>query len=747
MKIACDPVLIYTVIVMMSIMYHYKSEHTLIYGIVSFVIAGLSFRLFDYMTKHKFIGTIGYIVLFLVFMYAVGFAQKNGENSYPLSFGVWFLTPQDVLDYSQWYTIVIFLLFQLFMMSVIYYFTKIRYRIFMGFLIFIIPFAIYGKEYEKMPTCFIILLAVSYILIMIDFRQMQNTEETEIVGRKTIWKSVTAYAVVFASVASMIPKPEIEADRDFLDTLISAEQFTDRLTAMLNVFRDDTDGQQFFRTNINTPLYYVNASEPMRLKTTTFSTYHYDTDSWSVEDSDRNFVKTFESESKSMKNGLLEFSETGSIVKAVLYAGELDGEFAEKYGFEGYSENDISISESKWVSIISNVRGSQFAPVPPLVQNFWSTSYRNRMALIKSGLIYADNSKSRDYFAYDEKFVYNYTPDTFFMNSLNKSVTDIFSDADYKEILSDALEVLESQSEYDEKIRNYINLISDEISDYEDYDDFLLDYGESQMIYNLALEITSGYTSDYDKAKAIEQYFSNNNYVYDLDYRKEKGDNAEDFIFTAKRGVCYEYATAMVLLARAVGIPARFCEGYNMSQLYNNKAINTNFIVTGNDAHGFPELYIRGFGWMSFEPTVSSDENAEQENTTADSLARAGFIILLLAFAMMMCIFLYPAVSHRLFIFRYSRKSPNEAVSAILCRIYRVFSIDRGYTSQETADLIHNEWNADIYSIADMFDRMVYGEAVLNDIEREKAMSEYIAAYEAYKEKKRKRNGKIKKSV
>ncbi|MDE5771208.1 MAG: hypothetical protein K2I06_06205 [Ruminococcus sp.] len=747
LKIACDPVLIYTVIVMMSIMYHYKSEHTLIYGIVSFVIAGLSFRLFDYMTKHKFIGTIGYIALFLVFMYAVGFAQKNGENSYPLSFGIWFLTPQDVLDYSQWYTIVIFLLFQLFMMSVIYYFTKIRYRIFMGFLILIIPFAIYGKEYEKMPTCFIILLAVSYILIMIDFRQMQNTEETEIVGRKTIWKSVTAYAVVFASVASMIPKPEIEADRDFLDTLISAEQFTDRLTAMLNVFRDDTDGQQFFRTNINTPLYYVNASEPMRLKTTTFSTYHYDTDSWSVEDSDRNFVKTFESESESMKNGLLEFSETGSIVKAVLYAGELDGEFAEKYGFEGYSENNISISESKWISITSNVRGSQFAPVPPLVQNFWSTSYRNRMALIKSGLIYADNSKSRDYFAYDEKFVYNYTPDTFFMNSLNKSVTDIFSDDDYKEILSDALDVLESHSEYDEKIRNYINLISDEISDYEDYDDFLLDYGESQMIYNLALEITSGYTSDYDKAKAIEQYFSNNNYVYDLDYRKEKGDNAEDFIFTAKRGVCYEYATAMVLLARAVGIPARFCEGYNMSQLYDNKAINTNFIVTGNDAHGFPELYIRGFGWMSFEPTVSSDGIAEQENTTADSLARAGFIILLLAFAVMMCIFLYPAVSHRLFIFRYSRKSPNEAVSAILCRIYRVFSIDRGYTSQETADLIHNEWNADIYSIADMFDRMVYGEAVLNDIEREKAMSEYIAAYEAYKEKKRKRNWKIKKSV
>ncbi|MDE6666201.1 MAG: hypothetical protein K2K14_08475 [Ruminococcus sp.] len=743
-RIACDPVLIYTVIIMMSIMYHYKSEHTLIYGIVSFVITGLSFRLFDYMKKHKFIGTIGYIALFLIFMYAVGFAQKNGENSYPLSFGIWFLTPQDVLDYSQWYTIEIFLLFQLFMMSVIYYFTRIRYRIFMGFLIFIIPFAIYGKEFEKMPIYFIILLAVSYILIMIDFRQMQNTEETEIIDKKTIWKSIASYAVVFAAAAAIIPKPEIEANRDFLDTLISAEQFTDRLTAMLSVFRDDTDGEQF-RTNSNTPLYYVKANEPMRLKTTTFSAYNYNNDSWSVEDSDRNFVRTFESGKESVKNGLLEFSETGSITKAILYTAGLDSEFAEKYGFEGYSENDVSIPESKWVSITSNVRSAQFAPVPPLVQNFWYTSYQNRMALIESGLIYADNSGSRSgHFAYDEKFVFSYTPDTFFINSTNKSVTDKFSDADYETILSDALEILENESGHDEKVQTYINQLQNEIDDYKDNRDILLDYGDSQMIYGLAQEITAGYSSDYDKAKAIEAYFRNNDYIYDLDYRKGKGDNVEDFIFNAKRGVCYEYATAMVLLARSVGIPARYCEGYNMSQLYNNRAIDTNFIVTGNDAHGFPELYIRGFGWLSFEPTVSNDEITEQGNTTADSLARAGLIILLTALVVIICIFLYPVVSHKLFIFRYRKKSPNEAVSAIMCRTCRVFGISRGYTSQETAQIIYSEWNADIYGIAEMFDRAVYGEAVLNDIEREKAMEEYIAAYEAYKEKKRKRNKKIK---
>lgn len=92
-KTVSDPVLIYTVIIMMSIMYHYKSEHTLIYGLASFIIGGLSFRFFDYMTKHKIIGSLGYIALFSVFMYAIGFTVNKGSESYPLNFGVWFLTP------------------------------------------------------------------------------------------------------------------------------------------------------------------------------------------------------------------------------------------------------------------------------------------------------------------------------------------------------------------------------------------------------------------------------------------------------------------------------------------------------------------------------------------------------------------------------------------------------------------------------------------------------------------------------
>ena len=187
-------------------------------------------------------------------------------------------------------------------------------------------------------------------------------------------------------------------------------------------------------------------------------------------------------------------------------------------------------------SIFSNSGGSQFAPVPPLVQNFWSTSYSQEMALIYSGIIYANGK--HNCFSYDEKFAFSYTPETFFMNQQNKSAIDALSVDDYEQMLSEAISLSGDDS----------GIISDELNNFISYNDILLDYGNNPRIYSLAQEITDGLTSDYDKATAIERYFSDNDYVYVLDYKKTNTANAASFIFTSKRGVCYEYATAMLLL-------------------------------------------------------------------------------------------------------------------------------------------------------------------------------------------------------
>ena len=169
-----DPVLMYTVVVMMSIMYHYRPQLTLVYGIAAYVLGFLIFRIFDFIDKHHVLGTFAYIGLFLAFVYLTGWFADIGSDDYVVGFGLWFFTPQDALDYNKWYTLALFMLFMLFTSSVIYYFTRIRYRIFMGFLIFIIPFVIYGKEQEFMPTIFIILMSVGYILLMVHFRELKT---------------------------------------------------------------------------------------------------------------------------------------------------------------------------------------------------------------------------------------------------------------------------------------------------------------------------------------------------------------------------------------------------------------------------------------------------------------------------------------------------------------------------------------------------------------------------------------------
>ena len=176
-----DPILLYTTLIMSVLMYHYYDKSMTQFVVASYVVTYFLFRLFDFMNKRKIIGGVLYIFTGYLFYLAVVYFGRRGWDYYEevlqtknISYGLWFITPQLALDYNIWYSRLTFMLFSFFMASVIYYFTRIRYRVFMGFLIFIIPFLIYGKEYEKMPVIFIILLAASYIAVMVYCRQLHN---------------------------------------------------------------------------------------------------------------------------------------------------------------------------------------------------------------------------------------------------------------------------------------------------------------------------------------------------------------------------------------------------------------------------------------------------------------------------------------------------------------------------------------------------------------------------------------------
>jgi len=127
----------------------------------------------------------------------------------------------------------------------------------------------------------------------------------------------------------------------------------------------------------------------------------------------------------------------------------------------------------------------------------------------------------------------------------------------------------------------------------------------------LAREITTGKTNSYDKAKAIESYLRTN-YPYDLEIPAPPTgrDVADYFLFELKKGYCDYYATAMVVLARASGLPARFVSGYSSGSYDLSRA---EYVVREMNAHSWVEVYFPEIGWIEFEPTSSQPEVVRKE--------------------------------------------------------------------------------------------------------------------------------------
>ncbi len=129
-------------------------------------------------------------------------------------------------------------------------------------------------------------------------------------------------------------------------------------------------------------------------------------------------------------------------------------------------------------------------------------------------------------------------------------------------------------------------------------------------VLNLASDIIINQPTAYDQAKAIEAFLRSYPYTLELPAPPEDRDVADYFLFDLQTGYCDYYATSMVVLARAVGLPARLVVGYAGGQ-YD---METNaFLVTEAEAHSWVEVYFGGIGWIPFEPTAARSVIDEQE--------------------------------------------------------------------------------------------------------------------------------------
>ena len=129
----------------------------------------------------------------------------------------------------------------------------------------------------------------------------------------------------------------------------------------------------------------------------------------------------------------------------------------------------------------------------------------------------------------------------------------------------------------------------------------------SEKVEALLSEITADADTEVEKLQAIEAELASYTYTKTPGRLPESVQNASDFLdyfmLESRQGYCSYFATAFVLLARAEGIPARYVEGFCIP---TNK--ERSMTVYSNMAHAWPEVYIKGAGWIPFEPTPSYQE-------------------------------------------------------------------------------------------------------------------------------------------
>jgi len=123
-----------------------------------------------------------------------------------------------------------------------------------------------------------------------------------------------------------------------------------------------------------------------------------------------------------------------------------------------------------------------------------------------------------------------------------------------------------------------------------------------QSVRAQAESIAGNLVTAYDKATAIEVWLRANVTYDDQTPAPPQDEDGVAYVLRVRRGYCDYYASAMVMMLRSLGVPARLAVGYAQGTY---DPINRVFLVKERDAHSWVEVFFPKYGWVEFEPTAS----------------------------------------------------------------------------------------------------------------------------------------------
>jgi hypothetical protein len=138
--------------------------------------------------------------------------------------------------------------------------------------------------------------------------------------------------------------------------------------------------------------------------------------------------------------------------------------------------------------------------------------------------------------------------------------------------------------------------------------------GLSQDVVDTAAQVVGDADTNFDKALALQEYFTGGDFEYseiapvEDNYDGSSGRVIGTFL-EKKSGYCVHFSSAMAVMARSLGIPARIAVGFTPGEFIEGKDGKPGyFAVTTQNLHAWPELWFDGIGWVRFEPTPGRGE-------------------------------------------------------------------------------------------------------------------------------------------
>ena len=474
--------------------------------------------------------------------------------------------------------------------------------------------------------------------------------------------AVLAAGAVLAGLLAVLPRSDKTPQGEYLDNVFSETggyyAASERLTNFLM--------SSSVNTGANSPqgnlLFIAGADSPMTLVRRAFDEYYgsggwrtsreFDTGyaDWQTTASRRSSAELIYRLKNAAEAGMLE--EYSELLKSVSYStNAIDGRAVTGEMSPVSAQVGIAIRDGSQTSVIIHPNDT----FGLRVAGYSGRSFRTmRDEIFTESNLQTNAAYTLDYF-FD-------LPNEEFIRAMEKT--------DFGQLLADAAE--------ENVITNSTaNAFLDEMEFAKRYREVTYSKGMTESIEELAEDITAGLDSDYDKALAIERWFGESGFVYDMDFVPAVVD-AEYFIFESKTGICSDFATAATLIARAAGLTARYTEGFNLSEdVLEEDGL---FYVTDAQAHAVASIYMDGFGWMMIDPTryvpvINDDESGV---VLLPYIIAAGIVIVLIM------IFRRP-LSELLFTVTFPLRSKHSRVRGIYLRTRALAAGISGVNPESTA--------------------------------------------------------------